>query len=59
MKTGRYTDDRAGDERLLQMLALRDRGLNSPQIGARFGLTQHAVRTTLQRIDRDTAEAEG
>jgi hypothetical protein len=59
MKTGRYTDDRAGDERLLQMLALRDRGLNSPEIGARFGLTQNAVRTTLQRIDRDTAEAEG
>jgi hypothetical protein len=40
------------------MLRLRDRGLTSPQIGARFGLTGSAVRTIFRRIDEEYVASE-
>jgi hypothetical protein len=58
MQQTRAYATRADDERLLAMLDLRERGLNSPQIGERFGLRQNAVRTLFQRIDRDLSKSE-
>lgn len=58
MQQSRASATRAEDERLLAMLRLRDLGLNSPQIGRRFGLRQNAVRTLFQRIDRDLSKSE-
>lgn len=58
MQQTRARATRADDERLLAMLDLRDRGLNSPQIGEQFGLRQNAVRTLFQRIDRDLSKSE-
>jgi hypothetical protein len=49
---------READERLLAMLRFRDLGLNSQQIGRRFGLRQNVVRTLFQRIDRDLSKSE-
>lgn len=50
---------READERLLAMLALRDRGVRSPEIGEQFGMRSNAVRTLFQRIERDLAASEG
>jgi DNA-directed RNA polymerase specialized sigma24 family protein len=49
---------READERILKMLVLWDLGETSPQIGARFGLSQQAVRTIIQRVRRDLAASE-
>ena len=58
MNQTRARATREDDDRLLAMLAYRDRGEDSPTIGARFGMKANAVRTIFQRIDRDTEMAE-
>jgi len=49
---------READERILEMLTMWDRGWTSPQIGDRFGLTQHAVRSIINRIKHDLEASE-
>ena len=46
-------NDRARDELILDILRLRNAGMTSAQIGARFGITSSAVRTLINRVEKD------
>ena len=49
---------REKDDQILDMLALRDRGLTCVQIARRLGLTKGKVIGALFRVDRELAESE-
>ena len=53
------TATREDDEKRLLMLAMRDRGRSSTQIGATVGMTSAGVRATLRKMDREYAASEG
>jgi hypothetical protein len=48
--------NRADDERILAMLALRDEGLRADEIGPRFSITANAARKVFRKIDADTGD---
>lgn len=49
---------RDDDERLLRMLALRDEGRTSVEIGRAMGVGDVYVRSLLRRVDADLAASE-
>ncbi len=57
MKQCRSRATRADDERVLDILHLRDKGLDSVQIGALVGMPANMVRTTWARVERDYLES--
>ena len=57
-KLGQFRAGRADDERTLDMLALRDAGVSSREIGQRYGRSASAIRALISRVETEFAASE-
>lgn len=57
-KLGQFRAGRDEDDRVLAMLALRDAGVSSREIGQQYGLSASAVRARISRVETEFAASE-
>ena len=57
-KLGQFSAGRVDDERTLAILALRDKGASSREIGQRFGRSASAIRALISRVETEFAASE-